>query len=109
MLNVRLGLPLSFHLAAVEAHGRMVAETKCKSNASLPSRFARVRTREWNAGSTQVKNCVGGSLTVGRFEWTVAIVDTAPRGVGIGQARTNKKPDMATRGIIYSAFRETAT
>ena len=34
-LSVGLGLPLSFHLSAVEAHGRIVAETKCKSNAPL--------------------------------------------------------------------------
>ncbi len=51
-LSVGLGLPLSFHFSAVEAHAGIVAETECKSMRLAP---AGNETRG-STGGTQAEN-----------------------------------------------------
>jgi hypothetical protein len=51
-LSVSLGLPLSSHLAAVEVHGRMVAQRACVFNV-LRAALARPATREWAGAVAQ--------------------------------------------------------
>jgi hypothetical protein len=64
-LSVGLGLPLSFHLSAVEAHAWIVAERACVSMRPLRrAGLGRQRTRDWIGEGRKVENCVASTTLI---------------------------------------------